>query len=53
MIGEADRAVLGADSGVVYLSQESLAAHLAKHPEIDLADYRRIQEIIDRGEVYK
>lgn len=49
----ADRAVLGAESNVVLLSQESLAGHLAKHPEITLGDYRKIQAILDKGEVYK
>lgn len=49
----ADRALLGAESQLVLLSQESLAAHVAKHPEITLADYRRIQRILDEGAVYR
>ncbi|MCW5223511.1 hypothetical protein D5041_07855 [Verminephrobacter aporrectodeae subsp. tuberculatae] len=48
-----DRAALGAESSVVLLSQDSLAAHVARHPEITLADYRKIQTILDKGEVYK
>lgn len=48
-----DRAVLSAESQLVLLSQESLAAHIIKHPEITLADYRQIQTILDKGEVYK
>lgn len=52
-LAAADKALLGASSGVVLLSQESLAAHTAKHPEITLADYRKIQEILDTGDVYQ
>jgi hypothetical protein len=53
VIGQADRAAFGAQSPVVLLSQESLAAHITRHPEIGLADYRNIQGIIDTGEVYR
>lgn len=52
-LAAADKALLGASSSVVLLSQESLAAHTAKHPEITLADYRKIQEILDTGDVYQ
>lgn len=52
-LAAADKLLLGADSSVVLLSQESLAAHAAKHPEITLGDYRKIQSILDTGEVYK
>ncbi|ODC03229.1 hypothetical protein BFW38_06415 [Terasakiispira papahanaumokuakeensis] len=48
-----DQKVLNAESQVVLLSQDSLAAHLSKHPEIDLQDYRRIQQLLDNGEVYR
>lgn len=48
-----ERQVLGAESPVVLLSQESLTAHKVSHPEVGLADYRRIQEILDQGEVYQ
>lgn len=53
VLGEADRALLGAQSQVVMLSQESLAAHVVSHPEITLADYRKIQRLLDEGEVYR
>lgn len=53
VLSPADRAALGAESNVVLLSQESLAGHVAKHPEITLEDYRKIQAILDKGEVYK
>lgn len=48
-----EREILGADSPTVLLSQASLAAHIERHPEIGLADYRRVQELLDRGEVYR
>lgn len=48
-----DQKVLGAESQVVLLSQESLAAHMKSHPEIGLTDYLRIQTILDEGEVYQ
>jgi len=48
-----DQRILGAESQVVLLSQESLAAHIATHPEIDLEDYRLIQQLLDTGEVYQ
>lgn len=47
-----DMALLDAQSPVVLLSQESLAAHVAKHPEITLADYRKAQTILEQGDVY-
>jgi len=48
-----ERQVLGAESPVVLLSQESLTAHKVSHPEVGLEDYRRIQQILDSGEVYQ
>lgn len=48
-----DQKILGAESQVVLLSQESLAAHIAKHPEIGLDDYRKIQQLLDGGAVYR
>ncbi|NVM78894.1 SPP1 gp7 family putative phage head morphogenesis protein [Duganella sp. SG902] len=48
-----DVAAIGALSQTVYLSQTSLAEHLAKHPEIGLEDYQKIPDILDRGAVYK
>lgn len=49
----ADQALLGAASPVVVLSQRSLAAHRAKHPDVTLVDYRRLPEIIAGGEVWQ
>lgn len=48
-----ERQVLGTESPVVLLSQESLATHKISHPEVGLEDYRRIQQILDEGEVYQ
>jgi hypothetical protein len=53
VLPQSDRALLGAESQLVLLSQESLAAHVTKHPEITLADYRKIQRILDEGAVYR
>lgn len=48
-----ERQVLGADSPVVLLSQQSLSAHRERHPEIGINDYRRVQQLLDDGEVYR
>jgi len=49
-----DMQALGAKSPVVVISNSSLAEHLAKHPEIGLADYRKIQRLLDESrEVYR
>lgn len=55
-----DIAVLDAQSQSVWFSQDSLLknkgempSRSAGHPELTLADYRMIPEIIDQGEVYK
>lgn len=53
VLKEADRAWLGSVSPVVVLSQRSLAAHREKHPEIGLADYRRLPDIVAQGEVWQ
>lgn len=49
----ADRATIGADSQAVLLSTQTLIEHLAAHPEIGLDQYRLLQQIVDRGEVYQ
>jgi SPP1 gp7 family putative phage head morphogenesis protein len=48
-----DMQAIGALSQTVYLSQESVATHIVSHPEIGLADYQKIPDILDRGAVYK
>lgn len=47
-----DRAVLGAETQTVWLSPQSRDEHLKGHPEIGIEDYRKIQNILDEGEVY-
>jgi len=48
-----DKAILGSETQTVWLSQESLLEHLDKHPEVRLADYRKVPDILDSGEVYQ
>ncbi|WP_447926939.1 phage head morphogenesis protein [Vreelandella sp. EE27] len=48
-----ERQVLGAESPVVLLSQQSLRTHRERHPEIGLEDYRRVQQLLDDGQVYQ
>jgi len=48
-----DRASLGAESQAVLLSTQTLIEHLAAHPEIGIGEYRLLQALIDRGEVYQ
>jgi len=47
-----DQERLSANTSVAYLSSETLAKQVANHPEIGLADYQRIPEIVDGGEVH-
>lgn len=49
----ADMHLLGALSPTVWLSRVSLDAHMAKHPEVGMADYQRIPDIIRHGEIYQ
>jgi len=48
-----DQALLGSETNTVLLSRESIDAHLDKHPEVGLSDYRKIQAIIDDGKIYR
>lgn len=48
-----EQALLESAALTVLLSDASIAAHEEKHPEIGLDDYRRVQEIIDRGDIYR
>lgn len=52
VLSAADQALLQVETPVVLLSQSSLATHLESHPEVELADYRRIQQILDEGRVF-
>ena len=49
VVPTAERQVFGAESPVVLLSQAARQAN----PEISVNDYRRIQEVLDDGDVYQ
>lgn len=49
----AERQALGTEAQVAYLSSETLAKQLQRHPEIGLEDYRKIATIVDDGDVYQ
>jgi hypothetical protein len=53
VLDDAEKTLLGSEARVVLMSQESVADHLDKHPEIMPEDYRQVQQIIDDGEVYQ
>jgi hypothetical protein len=53
VLTQADRAVLGGEAQTVWLSRNTLDKHLARHPEMEIRDYRKIPEILETGEVYK
>ena len=53
VLNAADMKAIDATAPTVMLSQESLAAHLKKHPEVGLEDYLKIPTILEQGEVYK
>lgn len=48
-----DQALLQSQTATVLLSQHSLSAHLNIHPEIEINDYLKIQEILDFGDIYQ
>lgn len=53
VMDEATQKVLGAKAQTIWLGEETLVMHLAKHPEIGLTQYRLLPEIVDNGEVYR
>ena len=44
---------LGVKSRTVQFSTSSLKEHLVAHPDVDLADYQRLQQLIEEGEFYQ
>jgi len=48
-----DKVLLGSKSQTVLLSDATLAKQAVEHPEIGLADYQKLQAIMDSGEVYR
>lgn len=53
VLGEEEMMALGTETKTVWFSPESLQEHLHRHPEITMADYRKIQQILESGEVYQ
>lgn len=53
VLDEATQEALQSDSWQVLLSQATAASHVEKHPEIGVADYRRVQAMLDNGEIYR
>lgn len=52
VLDDAEKRLLGSESQIVLLSRESINDHVEKHPDISISDYRNVQEIIDKGEIY-
>lgn len=48
----ADRALFGCRSETLWLSRHSLDEHRDKHPEVTVADYRAIPDVVRKGEVW-
>lgn len=44
---------LSASGDAVFLSKTSAQKQYREHPEISLGDYRRIQDMLDKGEVLR
>ena len=53
VLNSTDMKAIDATLPTVLLSQESLAAHIKKHPEVGLEDYLKVPDILAQGEVYK
>jgi len=53
VLRQADRDALGTQAAVAYMSGETVAKQLDKHPEVTVDDYRRIPDMVDNGEVYQ
>lgn len=53
VLSKDDQALLGAVGQTVLLSRDSIADHVASHPDIGIEDYRKAQAIIDQGDLYQ
>lgn len=55
VLSKADQDLIQSDNATVLISDVSIADHIAKHPEITLDDYLKVQQIIDseETEIYK
>lgn len=50
VLSQADQELIQSDNATVLISDASIADHIAKHPEITLDDYLKVQQIIDSEE---
>ncbi len=53
VLQKADMALPGTEQQTIWLSDETLAAHVKKHPEVGVKDYALLPEIIAQGEIYQ
>lgn len=53
VLSELEKTLLATEANFVLMSKESLEHHKKKHPEITLADYKKLPEIIANGEIYE
>lgn len=51
VLADAERALIGSESSVVTLSSDTFAKQLREHPELVLADYRKLVELGARPEI--
>lgn len=49
---DADRELLRTSAKTVWLSRTSLDEHIAKHPEVGVADYAKVPDLLRDGEVW-
>ncbi len=48
-----EQAALNTDASVAYLSDQTMTKQRQRHAEMSLDDYRRIPDIVDRGDAYQ
>lgn len=53
VLGKADAASIGSSATVARLSPETYAKQVKRHPDLTLADYLLVQEIVEHGEKYQ
>ena len=53
VLNDADQQLIDAKAKTVLLSRDSIDPHVASHPDIGVEDYRRAQQILDHGIVFK
>ena len=53
VLSDVEKRLLATETDFVLMSKESLEHHKSKHPEITLDDYKKLPEIIAKGEIYE